>query len=149
MNYLETHCNQLVPGLFIGPVPPEGDTLATLGINVLVLCADENKDPSKYSNITVLVAPGSDADPMRAHDDKRWYAAGIDVAQRVTAGQRVLVTCMQGQNRSGFVCAVAMHRLRGWSGTRSVQYVRKHRPNALWNNAFVRWLVESLLGNDQ
>jgi len=142
-------CNQLMPGLMIGPIPYEGDFVAQAGWDVLVLCAHENEDPAKYPGVEVIVAPGSDAVPMRAHDDQRWLEAGRLVAERVKEGKQVLVTCMQGQNRSGFVCAVALHHLKGFSGKRAVEYVQKHRPGSLWNKAFVTWLTTNLEGSDQ
>ena len=60
-----------------------------------------------------------------------------EVAKRVRAGERVLVTCAMGINRSGLVCALSLHMLMGWSGARCVRYIQSKRPIALKNPIFV------------
>ncbi len=62
------------------------------------------------------------------------------VADRVEIGDRVLVHCTAGLNRSGIVSARAMMWL-GYSAKESIDLLRKRRSKqALCNSNFVRWL---------
>jgi len=62
-------------------------------------------------------------------------------------GDKVLVTCVAGVNRSGLVVALAIHEFMGCSGKACIDLVRKNRkliysigPRALNNPYFVRVL---------
>lgn len=60
------------------------------------------------------------------------------VAQRVYQGDRVLVTCHAGLNRSGLVSALALCAL-GMEPDEAIKLVRERRsPDALFNQQFVR-----------
>lgn len=66
-------------------------------------------------------------------------------AQAYLEGQRVLVTCAAGLNRSGLVSALILHRVFGWSGEACIQKIRKQRKHprglqALRNADFTRSL---------
>ena len=144
MSDVRYECNKLHENLLIGGAPPGGSLLADHGIKVLVLCAHEHQNELFYPGVTVIKAPGSDADPMRAHDADIWSQAAKEVAAHVRQGDLVLVTCMMGQNRSGFVCAAALNDLTGQSGDVCIKHIQQYRQNALWNKAFVSWLTENL-----
>jgi hypothetical protein len=49
------------------------------------------------------------------------------VADAVRGGERALVTCVQGRNRSAFVAALALQRLTGASGPEAADVVRAAR----------------------
>jgi len=72
-------------------------------------------------------------------------AAARTVADRVTAGRRVLVHCWAGLNRSGVVSARAL-MFMGVPVTEAIARVRSARGGwALSNAAFVEWLYEEAL----
>lgn len=65
--------------------------------------------------------------------------AGL-VAERVDSGDKVLVHCTAGLNRSGIVSARAMMYL-GWSATDAIAILRQRRDAyALCNPEFEKWL---------
>jgi len=69
-------------------------------------------------------------------------AAALTVAERVTAGKRVLVHCSAGLNRSGVVSARAL-MFMGTPVGEAIAKVRSARgPYALSNRDFVAWLHE-------
>ena len=69
-------------------------------------------------------------------------AAALTVAERVTAGKRVLVHCSAGLNRSGVVAARAL-MFMGIPVAEAIARVRSARgPYALSNRDFVAWLHE-------
>jgi protein-tyrosine phosphatase len=54
-------------------------------------------------------------------------------------GDRVLVTCAAGRNRSGIV--IAEHLIcSGWSPEKAIKTIQRARYKALTNDAFVAWL---------
>jgi protein-tyrosine phosphatase len=60
--------------------------------------------------------------------------AATVVVQARARGDRVLVTCMQGRNRSGLIAALALRRL-GVSADDAVSMVRSARGIGALNNA--------------
>jgi len=137
--------NKIIDGLYQGGFPPGGDGLYKAGINVLVLCAKEHQDASFYEGVQVILAPGDD--DRRPHRLARfidgWKEAGRQTAAHVKAGNTVLVTCMQGLNRSGLVVALALRELTGWSGQRIVDHIQQHREGALFNDTFAQYIIDS------
>jgi len=75
-------------------------------------------------------------------------AAALAVAERVTAGKRVLVHCWAGLNRSGVVSARAL-MFMGVPVAEGIARVRAARgPYALSNRDFVAWLHEEAAAYD-
>jgi Dual specificity phosphatase, catalytic domain len=75
-------------------------------------------------------------------------AAALTVAERVTAGKRVLVHCWAGLNRSGVVSARAL-MFMGMPVAEAIARVRSARgPYALSNRDFVAWLHEEVAAYD-
>ena len=62
-------------------------------------------------------------------------------ARALDKGQKVLVTCYLGKNRSGLVSALALHLLTGCGGDEAVRTVKKGRPGALENPQFTAYLM--------
>lgn len=120
--------------------------LAERGFKSLVLAAKEHQARSKYVDIHVTCVPGEDdLNPRKLERCKQaWLDTGRAVADRVLAGEKVLVTCMAGQNRSGFITTVALHHLTGWSGEKCVRHVQQRRDYALCNTLFEKWLIDNL-----
>jgi len=136
--------DQVLPHLWIGSAPPPGRVLRVLGVQTLVLCAAECKEdqspPTLFEGVEVIYAPFDDPMIPGAEEFHMAELAAGHVADRVRAGRRTLVTCFQGHNRSGLVCALALHRVLGWSGERAVAWVRDRRARSLRNQGFVRYL---------
>lgn len=134
--------SRIGPRLYVGIAPPPGPALRKLGWDVLVLCAEEYQPfPQEFPGLEVIRAPNDDADRRPTLKEKDLARdAGIRAAARVREGKRVLVTCMQGRNRSGLVAAIALHYLTGASGEACARKVKAMREGALSNPHFVREL---------
>lgn len=139
------HADKIINGLYQGPLPPVGDGLKRAGVDVLVLCAKEWQDASAYVGITVICAPGDDdTRPQRLVQFlPGWQNAARQVAAHVKAGRTVLVTCMQGLNRSGIVTALALTELTNFSGDQIVNFIQSKRSMALCNPTFAQYIVNT------
>lgn len=149
---LDAH--EIIPGLWQGSLPPRGSLVALEGFDTLVLTAVEYQFSSVYfPGVEVIRAPNEDAGEPLTHPQLQvavWAAK--EVVKRLQAGEKVLVTCAQGINRSGLVVALTLHFLHGWPGRICIQAVRlKRKPRqghkALTNPYFVQAL-ERLPGID-
>jgi protein-tyrosine phosphatase len=132
----------IVPGLYQGSMPIPGYGLKKKGFDTLVLCAKEYQPPSViFPGIKVIKAPNDDSGKPLSDDEKRIALAAADVvAKDVANGKNVLVTCMQGRNRSGLVVAIAIVKLTGMSGKSTVKLIKNLRKNALTNPSFCDFL---------
>lgn len=134
----------MAPGLWQGSRPPEGSTLANLGIDVLVLCAMEVQPPAeRFPGVEVLYAPNDDdfSRPPTRQELGIALATARQVAQAIRAQKTVLVTCYAGLNRSGLVSALTLHFLDGISGDVAIKMVRAARGfRALGNPGFKKAL---------
>jgi hypothetical protein len=88
---------------------------------------------------TYVVHPIDDvpwiSDPNAIHE------LGVRVADLVRAGNKVVVNCMSGLNRSGLLVGRALVAL-GYSPTEAVELIRRARgPHALSNRQFTRFLL--------
>jgi hypothetical protein len=130
---------EIWPHLWQGGVPPKGEGARRAGFGVVVFCAKEHQYTSRdYPGAAVIRAPLDDSGPPIT--ELEWtiaQAAGIEVAKRLRAGTKCLVTCAQGINRSGLVNAVAIYDLTGIPGNRVIDIIRSRRPGALGNKSFV------------
>jgi len=133
----------MLPRLYQGPVPASAEAVKAAGFTLLVLCAEEIQPPVP-AFLPVLRCPLRD-DPTVALPEPDWQralACGAEVANQIRRGNRALVTCQAGLNRSGLVMAIALHRLTGAGGAEAVAHIRKHRgSNALCNPQFVNRLL--------
>ena len=62
-------------------------------------------------------------------------------ASLIASGHRVLSHCGMGFNRSALVAGLILHKL-GMPGREAVAKLRSHRPGALFNENFARFLEE-------
>ncbi len=134
----------LVQRLWIGPVPPPGETLKRAGFDVVVLCAEELQfNPAYYPGVQIIHAPLDDSGPPITKEER---AIALDAADRTAdlyrRGAKIAVTCHMGVNRSGLVSALTLRRLFGLSGADARRCVQKMRPGTLKNASFVAWLNE-------
>jgi len=130
--------------LYIGSAPPVGPELSQAGFDTVLLCAKEYQPRSRDLPQVLVVHCGIDDSlhPTMAEVDTALEASRI-AADRVMRGDRVLISCWLGKNRSGLVMALTLVRVYGLSGREAIEAVRAARPGALFNPAFVA-LVEEL-----
>lgn len=89
---------------------------------------------------SVLDASMTDIDLPRLLDASRF------AYQRWQAGDRVLIRCQAGLNRSGLVTALTL-MLHGFAAADAIAHIREHRSaDALFNDNFVTWLLTSASG---
>ena len=113
-----------------GSAPPP---VPGIPFDVVVLAAQEYQPvlPIEYE---VLHVPLDDGPPPDKTTRMRIWRAAREIADRVRAGQRVLVTCWQGRNRSGVLAGLAMVDL-GVPPLHAVHRIR-HLRNGLTNLHF-------------
>ncbi len=139
---LATH---IAPRLWQGGFPLVPMTVAASGFDMIVLCAEElqpDKVPCNFSGCVVVCAPLDDTDePDKVPGivEAAANAANV-VVDALGRGQRVLVTCAKGRNRSGLVVALVLVAHLRISGREARERVQTLRPNALTNGAFAAFL---------
>lgn len=143
MNHVDA--SEIASGLWVGSIPPTGPDLQNAGFDALVLCAKEHQPSSQnFPGLTVVHAPFADAELSRA-DAGVALEAARRVAARMSNEELVLVTCIEGRNRSALVAALALHLVCGLSGSECGRLVRQRRAlshgHALTNPAFVKLLL--------
>ena len=134
----------ILPWLWQGSAPPTGPHVARAGFHTLVLCAMEYQpEMHHFPGVEVIHAPNddrSDVPPTKEQLLGALRAARV-VTERVKESKRVLVTCMQGRNRSGLVSALSLYLL-GVKPSAAVDMVKnKRRRRALSNPRFVEALL--------
>ncbi len=141
---------RLASRIFGGKQPGEGSLYQgdigdayranAVGFDTVVFCAMEAQptltDVIELTPTEVLAFPFDDADLTDVHLQNA-MAMARRVAERVSQGKNVLVTCFAGRNRSGLVVALALHMLTGRSGDDIVERIRQKRGvDALTNKDF-------------
>jgi len=122
-------------------------TSATAGqFDMIVFCAKEfQPKPDLLTKIkpakALVYAPFEDGELTKGELQIATTAA-MTVADAFDEGKKVLVTCMQGRNRSGLVVALALHMIYGVGGVKARQIIRERRAGVevLMNPAFDRFL---------
>jgi protein-tyrosine phosphatase len=129
--------SKVTPKLWQGGYPPEGRSLADLGVDVLVLAAEEHQpQDERFPGVEVLRVPLFDQSQQSIEDFAAMIAAGHQVAQHLARGKTVLSTCQLGLNRSGVISALALCNL-GVPPKIAISAVRRARgPWALSNKTF-------------
>lgn len=118
--------------------------------DLVVLCAEELEEMfAFYLDVHPQLrkrahfAPNDDGVLNRKRIDVAVKAANV-AAKVYKRGERVLVTCQAGRNRSGLVNALALHLVSGISGREAAQIVQAKRVRAngpaLSNDHFVEFL---------
>jgi protein-tyrosine phosphatase len=132
--------NRVTRQLWIGAAPRPGRPYP--GIDVIVLCAREHQPVLSGFPGLVIRAPFADRDIPTPQDRKTAIRAAREVSRRLRKGQRVLVTCVKGWNRSGLVVGLTLKMMgRGLRADQIIQAIRQARgESALSNPAFVRIL---------
>lgn len=130
--------SNIVTRLWIGGEPPADRDLPMF--DVLVLCAQEvQPDPVAFTRQVVRV-PLPDA-ALSDVELRRALHGGQEVAQALSRGRRVLVTCYAGLNRSALVAALGLGLVTRMSATEIILRIRDRRaPAALHNPHFCSYL---------
>jgi protein-tyrosine phosphatase len=133
-------------GLYQGGCPAEHEGTTNIrdaGMAALVLMAGEYQpDASRFPGVEVLHAPIEDSNVT----PELWEAAdrvSDQVVQRLGREVSVLVTCYEGRNRSGLVCALVLHKL-GYSVEDSIDRVRRGRGLRALANPYFTMALRSL-----
>ena len=109
--------------------------------NAIVLCAEEIQPVLPRFRGTTVRAPFDDSHTVNFQERMTIVMAGREVLRRLNLGQRILVTCHMGWNRSGLVTGLALKMGRRYSTERIIERIRQARgDNALSNPTFVRIL---------
>ncbi len=138
--------SRVLDNLWVGGAPGFG--LEVDGqADMLVLCASEYQpQASEFPTVQVVHAPFDD-DELTTDELSTALEASKRVAEAVTAGQRVWVTCLAGLNRSAFVAALAMRRL-GWEPDKAIEAIRDARGPIALSNLFFETVVLELALTD-
>lgn len=142
--------NRILNNLWMGSAPPPSDQLQK-DFDCLVLCAVEYQ---------VTEFPGVDVSCIKLYDDGKTLLTESDkreaiklaywVIENLKKKKKVLVTCMQGLNRSGLIVALTLMIGGKFTLQDIINMVRAQRgPYALSNEDFVKFLetVEKAQGN--
>jgi protein-tyrosine phosphatase len=139
---------RIFPGLYLGSRPPLGSELARAGFTTLLLCASEYQPrSSNFPGLQAVIhVPLEDAKPTD-RELALASSAALLVAQRQRRGERVLVSCSMGRNRSGLVAALALSRLTSCSPAAAARLIALLRTGpdgfpALSNLHFLRALEQ-------
>ena len=130
--------------LFIGGLRHQG-TERPLVDHVLNLCEEPNPWLPVYGAHPAdrHARKGELAEGMAAEE---LLEEGAAIAERLRAGQRVLVHCAAGVNRSSTVCCAALIALEGLSAAEALARVRERHPDAApdpYHWLLLRWLSHS------
>jgi hypothetical protein len=147
IDYPSWRADEILPGLFMGGTHDDATvadamTLRSLGQN------------SAYDAVVTLYAWAQPVDweveelrygfgdgALYGDDIARVLRAAEWAHQRWQSGDRVLIRCQAGLNRSGLVTALVLIQA-GWAAADAIRHIRaKRSPHALFNRHFVRWLI--------
>ena len=129
--------------LWVSGVIEDWSLVSESGITVVIDLEDEvdHGVPSVADNILYIYLPIHDGTLPNLD---RLHAVATLAASLVAAGHRVLAHCGMGLNRSALVAGLTLVRM-GMPATRAVDLIRERRPGALYNEEFVRHLLEHRL----
>ncbi|HXG12017.1 MAG TPA: dual specificity protein phosphatase [Gemmataceae bacterium] len=131
--------------LFLSPDIDDWQALEAAGISA-IFDVDGGIDvgvPTVPNQIIYLYFPFNDAE---VPDCSRLHAVAHFGAALVNAGQRVLVHCGLGYNRSALVAGLILMHL-GMTAAEAIDLLRQRRPGALFNQAFASYLLSCPLPN--
>lgn len=140
---VEIDADKISPGLYQGSIPPQGRALFEARFSYLVLAADEFQPKAeRFPGVRVLHAPTFDGS-LDSDRIRTFFEAADRVTEIVRGGGRVLVTCIEGRNRSGMIVALALRNLYGMNGASAMMHVKQNRKHAdaLTNQYFQAFLM--------
>lgn len=135
---------EIVPGLFQGRRPRTASDFREY------LEAKIAATVSLTPNVEIDFLPGSlkvlwpIEDGAMVPQEQTIRTLAVMISRLLDAGQKVLVCCDAGMNRSGLIVARTLIS-RGTSPERAIALIRERRdPSALSNPAFVNWLMQEI-----
>ena len=145
-NSPSVECSKIADGLYMGSRPVRGPWVRVRGFNVLVLTACDFQPPAAdYPGVEVGRVPIDDATLLPDEALAVTRMARI-IASRIRRGDKILITCNHGRNRSGLVTALTLARLAGCSGIEAALQVKANRRSpfgeALTNASFIEYLMK-------
>jgi len=140
----DTAPKRVAPGLYQGAMGWDDTVEAAQSgkFNLVVLCAHDVELPSLPPGVVGVHLKLKDA-PMIPEDawPAIWRTVGM-VREAVLNGQRVLVACAMGLNRSGLITGLTLRSL--WmTGSEAVTLIRRARGPFALRNGYFRSVVES------
>lgn len=140
--------DEILPGLFqggtedhhvLGEPAPEGHYAGPVDFDVVVtLYGDAMPAPWGVEELRF----GFPDSALRGRDVDRIVRIARSAHERWVAGDRVLVRCQAGVNRSGLVTALVL-MLAGFEAADAIDLIRARRGRiCLANRDFERWLLE-------
>lgn len=140
---MDAKAHRVATNLWVGSAPTTRAHRAAIikHFDVLVLCAEEYQPSARaFPGVEVVRCGIDDADLTRREKNRVFWGA-IEVLGARQNGQRVLVTCWQGRNRSALVAAAALI-FGGRSAQGAIAQVRRGRKvsHVLSNPSFVNFL---------
>ena len=130
----------VTPNLYVGSKPEPG---RYGNVDAIVLCAYEYQPiGALFEGVKVIYAPLDDdpTRPLTPAEIEIAVSAARKVAGYLQNGDCVLVTCMQGCNRSNLVAGLSLMLAYQISGPEVVQMLRRARPCALKNPVFAAFI---------
>ncbi len=135
--------SQVFTRLWVGGIPPADCDLPDF--DMLVLCASEVQ-PERvafHGRLVRCPIPDSTLEPRHI---ARVLVTSKAVAEALSGGQRVLVTCQAGINRSALVASLALARVTRMSADELVLLMRRARSPQALHNLYFRDLISNLVG---
>jgi hypothetical protein len=137
------NANEVVPGLWVGSMPFQQDVEFLNSFDMVVFAADSNQPAAIRGFRKIAVRCGIEDAKITEREKKKVLSCAKMVAVRLFNGQRVLVTCISGWNRSGLVAALALKLVTRHSTEEIIELIRAARgSDALGNRSFVGFLEE-------
>lgn len=122
--------SHVAPRIAIGKSPVKARSVIWNACTDLVFCAHELQPPAnEFPGVTCHYAPlYDDGTPNGVERLNGAVRTAHLLAQKIRdSNASVLITCVQGRNRSAFVAALVLHFLYGMSGPQAVGQIRKVR----------------------
>ncbi len=119
--------NHIACGVFMGSAPLHPELVVRGSFSAVVLCAEEYQPDSKAFHGVQVVRAGIDDGILSNREMDIATNAAREIQPILRSGRNVLITCMEGRNRSGLVAGLAIHILTGWSGETCAKLIRRNR----------------------
>lgn len=136
--------NAVAPRLWVGAVPPFDRNLPQ--VDLLVLCALELQPEHLAFQGAILRCPIPDA-TLDVPQIAMAMITSVSVARAVSQGQRALVTCAAGLNRSALVAGLALGQLTTMDGAAIIAHIRKHRTSKALANSHFQAIIRTMIGS--
>jgi hypothetical protein len=134
-----TRWSEIAPGLWMGGSPELGEPTSELPFDAVVTLY-AFAPPASW--LVEELRYGFFDGPMDLVDVPRVLRTSAWAYERWQAGDRVLIRCQAGLNRSGLVTALVL-MAGGLSAAHAIDVIRERRSSyALCNRSFEAWLLE-------